>query len=194
VEILGHSLRVAPGEASFDSRRGFLFVGAIHEDMSPNADSLIWFLRDVFPRIRQRLGDIPFTIAGVNQSEAVRALAVPPVCITGHLPSLEDLYATSRVFVAPTRYAAGIPHKVHEAAAHGLPVVATPLLAEQLGWTERELAIAGDAEGFAARCIEVYSNPAMWNSLRETALTRVRIECSPQAFEESLRRILSNCS
>jgi hypothetical protein len=37
-----------------------------------------------------------------------------------------------RVFAAPTRYSPGIPLKVHDAAAHGLPVVRTPLMAEQL--------------------------------------------------------------
>ena len=194
VEVLGHCIEVVPGEPSFDRRRGFLFVGAIHEDASPNADSLIWFLKEIFPKIRQQLGDVPVTIAGVNHSETVRALAVPPVRIAGHLPSLQGLYAESKIFIAPTRYAAGIPHKVHEAAAHGVPVVATPLLAGQLGWTERELAIAQDAEAFAARCIEIYTDSGRWNSLREAALERVRRECSPQAFEESLRRILSNSS
>jgi GT2 family glycosyltransferase len=193
VEILGHSLETTPGQASFDSRSGLLFVGAIHED-SPNADSLIWFLKDVYPRICRQLGQVPMTIAGVNQSEAVRALAEPSVRITGHLPSLQGLYSESRVFIAPTRYAAGIPHKVHEAAAYGLPVVATPLLAEQLDWSEREIAIAGDAEAFAARCVEIYTNSEEWNRLREAALERVRRECSPQAFEENLRRILSNSS
>jgi glycosyltransferase involved in cell wall biosynthesis len=194
VEILGHSLDITPGLPSFDTRRGLLFVGAIHEDLSPNADSLIWFLKEVFPEIRRRLGDVPLTIAGVNQSDAVRALAAPPVRITGHLPSLEDLYSESRVFIAPTRYAAGIPHKVHEAAAHGLPVVATPLLAEQLGWSEREIGIAADSAAFAARCVEIYTSSMEWNRLRESALERVRRECSPRAFEENLRRILSNSS
>ena len=191
VEVLGHNIQVAAPGPSFDARKGFLFVGAVHRETSPNADSLIWFLTEIFPRIRRKLGDVPFTIAGVNRSERIRQLAAPPVRITGHLPTLEDLYASARVFVAPTRYAAGIPHKIHEAAAHGLPVVATSLLAEQLGWTECELAIAGDAESFAARCVEIYTDGAKWAGLREAALERVGRECSRQAFDESVRRILA---
>ena len=63
VDVLGHSLVVAPGETPFAARDGFLFVGAVHRDISPNADALIWFLSEIFPRIRKELGDVPFTIA-----------------------------------------------------------------------------------------------------------------------------------
>jgi hypothetical protein len=191
VEILGHSLMPVSTPCDFESRGGLLFVGAVHEEASPNGDSLIWFLTEVYPKIRATLGDIPVTIAGVNRSERIRQLAVGPIRVTGHLASLTDLYNAARLFIAPTRYAAGIPHKVHEAAAHGLPVVTTPLLAAQLGWTAAELGIAEGAEDYAVRCVEVYTNAEKWKNLRETALDRVRTECSPEAFSEQVRKIVS---
>jgi O-antigen biosynthesis protein len=191
VEVLGHSVEAAATATPFEAREGLLFVGAVHEERSPNGDSLIWFLSEVFPQIRKTLGDIPFTIAGLNKSERIRELARAPVQITGQLPSLEELYRKARLFVAPTRYAAGIPIKIQEAAARGVPVVATPLLAEHLGWSDRELAIGKDAEGFAAQCIEVYTNAVRWKSLRDAALERVQRECSPQAFETDVRQILA---
>ena len=152
---------------------------------------MIWFLSEVFPLIQKKLGDsIPLTIAGVNKSARLRSLAGPSVHITGYLPELGHLYAGARVFVAPTRYAAGLPHKIHEAAARGLPVVATPLLANQLEWTERELAIASDAETFASRCCELYLNPDQWLSKRNAALERVKADCSPASFDKSVEAVL----
>ena len=192
VDVLGHSIDAEPGNAGFESREGLLFVGAVHDDQSPNADSLIWFFRQVLPRICEKLGDVPVTIAGVNQSRRVLEMAPPHVRITGRLPSLAEFYLKSRVFIAPTRYAAGIPHKVHEAAARGLPVVLTSLLAGQLGWTDREVAIADDADTFSAQCIDVYANASRWASLREAALDRVRRDCSPRVFKETLQRILNS--
>jgi GT2 family glycosyltransferase len=192
VEVLGHNITPAAGDASFDSREGLLFVGAVHDESSPNGDSLIWFLSEILPRIQQGLGNIPVTIAGVNQSDRIRRMARPPVRITGHLPSLEKLYLQARVFIAPTRYAGGIPHKVHEAAARGLPVVTTPLLAAQVGWTDRELEIASDAESFADACIKVYTDSARWTQMRQAALDRVTVECSTEAFELAVSRILSS--
>jgi glycosyltransferase involved in cell wall biosynthesis len=168
-----------------------LFVGAIYSETSPNADSMIWFLNDVFPKIQKKLGEtIHVTIAGVNKSSRVQKLAGPSVHITGHLRDLSELYASARLFVAPTRFAAGLPHKIHEAAARGLPVVATPLLAGQLEWTERELAIAADAETFASRCCELYADPDQWLSKRNAALDRVRAECSPESFDKSVGDVL----
>jgi O-antigen biosynthesis protein len=191
VEVLGHSLVPSPSPQGFGSRSGLLFVGAVHEEASPNGDSLIWFLEDVYPKIRAALGDIPVTIAGVNESQRIRELASPPVKITGPLPSLEDLYAQHRLFIAPTRYAAGIPHKIHEAAAHGLPVVTTPLLARQLDWTDHELAIGGGAAGFAHQCIALYNDAERWTRLRNAALERVQADCSPNAFAKKVGQILA---
>jgi O-antigen biosynthesis protein len=193
VRVVGHSLEVNPTPKRFSERTGFLFVGAIHEELSPNGDSVIWFLEEVFPKIQAALGfDIPFTVAGVNNSGRVTQLAGPSVRITGHLPDLTELYNTARVFVAPTRYAAGIPHKVHEAAARGLPTVATPLLASQLGWQdESAMRIAGDGDSFAEQCIALYKDERLWSNLRQAGLERIRSECSKENFEARLMNALA---
>ena len=54
------------------------------------------------------------------------------VTCLGPVPDLTDEYARARVFIAPTRFAAGIPFKVHEALSYGLPVVGSRLISEQL--------------------------------------------------------------
>jgi glycosyltransferase involved in cell wall biosynthesis len=191
VQVVGHSLEPCPTPRPFEERRGFLFVGAIHEEASPNGDSMIWFLEEVFPKIQAALGtDVPVTIAGVNKSERIKQLAGPSVRVMGHVADLTDLYDSARVFIAPTRYAAGIPHKVHEAAARGLPVVATPLLGAQLGWSGGEpLLIGSDADSFAAKCIQLHSDSALWTRLRDAGLVRIQAECSREAFEDKIAAV-----
>ena len=193
VHVVGHALAPAPTPREFGSRNGFLFVGAIHEEASPNGDSVIWFLEEVLPKIQAKLGaDTPFTIAGVNKSERVQQLASSSVRITGHVPDLTGLYDGARVFVAPTRYAAGIPHKVHEAAARGVPIVATPLLASQLGWQDGDpFLTAGDADSFAQRCVDVYQDERLWSTLRKAGLDRIRMQCSVEEFEGSVKHVLT---
>jgi glycosyltransferase involved in cell wall biosynthesis len=188
IRVVGHSLAPAPTPRSFQQRSGFLFVGAIHEEASPNGDSVIWFLEEIFPTIQAKLGtEITFTIAGVNKSGRVRQLATASVRITGHLPDLTELYDSARVFVAPTRYAAGIPHKVHEAAARGIPVVATPLLASQLAWKHGDPFLVGEgANDFAEKCVALYTDEKLWTTLREAALVRICEECSVKHFEASV--------
>ncbi len=193
VHVLGHTLSVSPTPRSFEQRAGFLFVGAIYEEASPNGDSVIWFLTEILPKIQSGLGqNVSFTIAGVNRSERIRSLAGPSIHVIGHVKDLWDVYNAARVFVAPTRYAAGIPHKVHEAAARGVPVVATPLLALQLGWEDGSpFAVGADTDSFAAKCVELYTNKGTWTQFREAGLERVRAECSDEVFEERLTAILN---
>jgi GT2 family glycosyltransferase len=193
VHVLGHCVPATPTPRAFEKRNGLLFVGAIYEDASPNGDSIIWFLEEIFPKIQAKLGTVPLTIAGINRSDRVRQLSDNSVRITGHLPEIDELYDSARVFIAPTRYAAGIPQKVHDAAARGLPIVGTPLLASQLGWTEGSpMLVAGDAESFAARCVELHTDGGLWNRLRRAAIERIQEECSPDLFENRLQSIVLN--
>jgi len=193
VGIVGFSIQAAPTPQSFSGRNGFLFVGAIHEEASPNGDSMIWFLEKILPKIHAELGsDIPFTIAGVNKSERVKQLATSSVKIVGCVRDLTEIYNAARVFVAPTRYAAGIPQKVYEAASRGLPVVATSLLASQLGWEDGNPFLVGkDSDSFAQKCIELHRNSMLWEKLRDAAMERIRRECSVEVFESNLKDCLT---
>jgi GT2 family glycosyltransferase len=194
VKILGHSLHATPTAAPFEERNGLLFVGPIYEKTSPNGDSVLWFLDEVLPRVREALGSsIRFTISGVNGSARIHARTFEGVHIVGAVDDLTALYADHRVFVAPNRFGAGIPRKVHEAAAHGLPVMATGLLAAQLGWEDRvHLVVADDPETFARRLIELYQDPALWESTRAAALERVKIDCCPKRFNAQLTSIFAD--
>ncbi len=192
VQVLGHCVTITPTSRSFSERTGFLFVGAIYDDLSPNADAVQWFVKEIFPMIQKKLGpDTHFTIAGINHSDRITALAGPGIHVVGYIEDLTEIYDKSRVFVAPTQYAAGIPFKIHNAAAHGLPVVATSLLGGQLGWkNEEELLLADTAETFAENCVKLYSNSGLWNRIRENALNRVITDCSQESFDQTLKNIL----
>jgi glycosyltransferase involved in cell wall biosynthesis len=115
------------------------------------------------------------------------------VQITGHLDDVTPLYDRARVFIAPTRYAAGIPHKVHEASAHGIPVVATPVLARQLQWSDdKEIRVAETADAFAEKCVELHQDKESWMRIRNAALAAIRFECTREAFEKKLQEILAS--
>jgi GT2 family glycosyltransferase/glycosyltransferase involved in cell wall biosynthesis len=191
VECVGHALGASPTPASFDQRKGVLFVGAFHE-FSPNGDSVLWFLEHVWARFTERIGErVPFLVVGPNPPDALRRMESSQVQVLGGVDDLEPFYATSRIFVAPTRFAAGIPYKVHHAAAHGLPVVCTSLLADQLGWRSGSDLLAADTpEAFAEHCAGLYKDPDLWQRLRERGLQRIRLDCSREAFSEVLDRVI----
>jgi glycosyltransferase involved in cell wall biosynthesis len=153
---------------------------------------MLWFAEEVLPRIRRELQDVELLAAGLNSSAAIARLSGRGVRLLGPVPDLRSLYGTRRVFVAPTRFAAGLPLKVCEAAAHGIPVVGTGLIARQLGWQAgRDLLVGDDAESFARACIRLHTDADTWAAVRAAALRQVRSQCSRERFRSTVAALLS---
>jgi glycosyltransferase involved in cell wall biosynthesis len=130
-------------------------------------------------------------IAGVMHPGVEEQLDRKSVQIKGVVKDLAGLYDECRLFVAPTRFSAGVPLKIYEASAHGLPVVATTLAGSQLGWQDGEdLLLANDKGAFANSCIRLYQDEDLWKRLRGNALKRVVDECSLELFSARLKTII----
>ena len=113
------------------------------------------------------------------------------ITLAGPLADPAPVYDAHRVFVAPTRFAADVWYKVHDAAAHGLPVVATELLRAQLGWAEGEEMLCADASdpaGFAAQIVRLYRDPALWERIRAGALARIEAENGREHYARAAGR------
>jgi GT2 family glycosyltransferase len=190
--LLGYPIVLEPGTTPFAARDGFLFVGAMPGDDSPNADSLRWFAAEVLPLLRREFGEgLRLQVVGQCDAPSVRALDGAALDLLGPVEDLRPFFENARVMVAPTRFAAGIPHKVHQAAAFGVPVVTTSLIAEQANWRDgSDLLAASDATGFAEACTRLYRDEALWNAIRSSALDRCAADCSPEAFRQSIGVIL----
>jgi GT2 family glycosyltransferase len=193
VYVLGHSVEVLPTPRQFDQRVDFLFVGGIHDDKSPNADSLRWFVKMIWPRVLERLGpETKLHIVGHNRAPTILALKSDTVRLVGKVDDLSPWYDSARVVIAPTRIAAGIPSKAHTAAAYGVPMVTTRLIAEQLGWESGvHLLAEDDANDYADACCRLYTDRALWESVRNNALKQVASDCSPERFTQVVTDLLA---
>jgi O-antigen biosynthesis protein len=192
VHLLGYPIVPEPGTNPFAMREGFLFVGAMPSDASPNADSLRWFAAEVLPRLRREFGEgLRLRVVGQCDARSILALDGEALDLLGPIEDLRPIFEQARVMVAPTRFAAGIPHKVHQAAAFGVPVVTTALIAELANWQDgHELLAASDANGFAESCTRLYRDETLWAAIRKRALERCAADCSPAAFRQSVGVIL----
>jgi GT2 family glycosyltransferase len=194
VAKLGTAIAPQPTPAAFADRTGLLFVGAIHRDDSPNLDSLRWYAAEIWPALCALMPDPPvLTIVGYLAPEvALGDLATHPgLRWHGAAEALAPHYNAARLFIAPTRIAAGTPYKLYEAAAMGLPAIATAPLAAQLGWADgAALLTATDAPGFAAAICLLYPDEALWMKIRETALAKIAMENDPTDFRNSVADIV----
>ena len=119
------SIYFAPSTNVLVDECSCVFVGVMN--YKPNADAAIWFVRHVWPRIRERFPAAIFRIVGKSPTAEVQALAgVPGVEVTGSVPDVRPWLHRSTCAVVPLHIARGIQNKVLEAMACGRPVICSP--------------------------------------------------------------------
>ena len=142
--------------------------------------------------IRQEIPGMTFDIVGSAHSSMLQLSDKAGVFVHGKVASLSHFYNKCRIFVAPTRFAAGIPYKIHEAASFGLPAVATRLLCNQLGWRHQQELLAADIDknDFSQKVIELYDNKKLWNFIQNNSITFVRNEMSLHVYKKMKEDIM----
>lgn len=167
------------------------FVGSM--DWDPNDDGIMWFLRDVYPRIRQAVPNASLSVVGRNPSSQLRAVAAkqPSMTLTGWVSDVRPHLAQAEVVVVPLRVGGGTRIKIPEAMAMGKAVVATPIGAEGLPFRDgQEIRIAERPEEFARAVIELLSNPALRHSIGTHARAQVASRYSWDGVVDRLEEIL----
>lgn len=189
VELLSNLHEVAGRGADFDARQDLVFVGGFRHP--PNADAVLWFAREVFPRIRQRLPGVRFHCIGADPPAQIRALAAQPgIVVHGHVPDLVPYMEGARVAVAPLRFGAGVKGKVNLSMAHGQPVVATSCAVEGMHLRDGvDVAVADDAAGFADAVADLYGDRARWQAQAQAGLDNIVRHFSPDAASATVRRV-----
>ncbi len=196
VSLLGTKREPDLTPQTFAKRAGLLFVGAIHRQDSPNLDSLHWYAEAILPALALEMDEPPvLNVAGYVAPDVDMSHFAdhPHIKLHGPAADLLPAYQSNRVFIAPTRFAAGTPYKIYEAASYGLPCVATDLLARQLGWTPgTQLLIAPvyDPRRFAAQIAMLYRTETVWTRLRTQAAARLTAENSPATFTRAVADVV----
>ena len=112
-------------EKDFSKRKDLIFVGGFEH--SPNFDGVIWFSKEVYPKILEKFPDMIWHIISSNTNEIIKKLESKNIKIEGHLSdeNLYSLYQKCRIAIAPLRFGAGVKGKVVEAAYNQIPMVTT---------------------------------------------------------------------
>jgi glycosyltransferase involved in cell wall biosynthesis len=189
IMVWGHPMTTNATKSSFSEREGLLFVGSFLEPLSPNEDAMLYFTNDIFSLVQQRLKTRLF-IVGMNYLDSVERLASSSIVVTGQVDDLKEYYNKCRVFIIPTKYAAGIPWKLHETMSYGVPSVVTPLIADQLGLTHgKEVLVGRSPIEFADNIISLYEDEKLWNSLRNEGFRYLAEVCDPEKLKHDLSDI-----
>jgi glycosyltransferase involved in cell wall biosynthesis len=187
VTVLSYPALLRPTAAPWRARQGLLFVGAAAQIDGPNGDSLVQLLNGPMQAWAAQGTRLRVAGRGTGPGGWLAAHAGPQVELVGTVADLVPLYDAALAFVAPTRYGAGIPIKVLDAARHGLPVIASPFVAVQLGWRDgEELLVARDHEDWVVAAQRLARDEPLWQGLRARALDAVQRGHGPERFASGI--------
>lgn len=177
------------GRFSFLNRKDIMFLGSfVHP---PNVDAVEFFLDEIFPVVKKELPEVKFYIVGSNPPPGISKRMREDIIVTGHVKDLTEYFQSTRVFVAPLRYGAGIKGKIISSLAQGLPVVTTTIGNEGLDLRDgHDGMIADDKSEFAMKVVRLYKDKELWENLACNSVLFVKEKFSKEAAKDRLLEIL----
>jgi glycosyltransferase involved in cell wall biosynthesis len=142
------------------------FMGTL--SWEPNIDGLVWFLKEVWPILKDRFPTLKFYILGKDPDQRIKVLAQDDtqVIFTGFVKELDEYLKKSRVYIAPLRFGSGMKVKVLEGLYRGVPTVSTSIGAEGLKVEDgKHIMIADEPKDFAEKCIRLLNDETLWKTL-----------------------------
>lgn len=109
----------------------------------PNVDAVNYLSREIMPIVWQTRPETSLCLAGATPAASVKAVANDKITVTGWVDDMRDVYAQSRIFIAPMRIGTGLQNKLLEALAMELPCITSPLANKSLQASENEEILVG---------------------------------------------------
>ena len=193
IHVIPNSVDMPPPTAKPESGAEvrLLFVGTL--SYAPNHDGILWFCRDVLPRIRANsLRRVHLTIVGFNPSAEIVALEeAPDVTVAGSVESVAPYYTDSDIVIAPIRFGSGTRIKILEAMSYRRPVVSTTLGAEGIDATPGKHLMIGDtADEFAAACLDLIVGAEKRSALGAGGYSLIEEKYSDKVVRDMVTAIL----
>jgi GT2 family glycosyltransferase/glycosyltransferase involved in cell wall biosynthesis len=161
---------VASDVPGFEGRADIAYLGGFGHH--PNVEAVEWFVAKVMPLMREALPGVKFRVYGSNIPKSLLALAEKDdnLVIEGWVPSVDAVYKTCRVFIAPLQSGAGIKGKVIGALASGVPCVLSSIAAEGIPMVDDVVAcIADKPEEWVSDIARLYNDRKLWADMSKQA-------------------------
>jgi glycosyltransferase involved in cell wall biosynthesis len=191
IQLVSNIVDIPGSSTPFELRRDFLFIGSFQH--TPNTDAVLFFLKEIYPLVSQRLGDAKFYIIGEKPPSEIVTLASERVVVAGLQRDVRPFFENAKLSVAPLRFGAGVKGKINQSMAFGVPVVATSVAVEGMELNDREdILVADEPEEFARALIDLCESEELWTRLSENGIRKTRALYSTNAARKKLRFLFSD--
>jgi polysaccharide biosynthesis protein PslH len=133
----------------------------------PNIEGVLWFAREVWPKVIAQIPQATFTIAGKKPPAEIHGLSKngagkSSIQVIGYIPDLQPYLTKAGVFIVPLLSGSGMRVKIIDAWCWGLPIVSTSIGAEGIHFDPgKNILIADDPEDFANAVVKILHEPLL---------------------------------
>lgn len=170
-------------ETSFSERKNFISIGNfLHE---PNWQTVLQ-LKKLWKDIKKQLPEAEIHIYGAYASEKVFQLhnEKEGFIIKGRAESVETVFNTAKVLLAPIPFGAGIKGKLLESMQFGLPNLTSTVGAEAMhGNFDWNGFITDDENEFIKKAVLLYQDENLWRKSQENGFKIIENNFKKELFE-----------
>ena len=170
-------------ETSFSERKNFISIGNfLHE---PNWQTVLQ-LKKLWKDIKKQLPEAEIHIYGAYASEKVFQLhnEKEGFIIKGRAESVETVFNTAKVLLAPIPFGAGIKGKLLESMQFELPNVTSAVGAEAMqGNHDWNGFITDDENDFIEKAVLLYQDENLWQKSQENGFNIIENRFKKELFE-----------
>ncbi len=148
------------------------YIGAL--DWMPNQEGILWFVEQVFEKVKKEIPDIQLHVAGRNApewlEEILNAKRGSGILYHGEVDNAYEFMNRYAVFISPLFTGSGIRIKILEGMMMKRAIVATTIAAEGLPVSDRKnIFISDDSEEMAGIITDICHNREKYDEIGETS-------------------------
>ncbi len=143
-----------------------LHIGTMY--WPPNIDGILWFIRDIYSRIRNQRPDVNFDVIGARPPQEIVEMGKngSGINVTGYVDDPTPYLQKAGVMVVPLRSGGGMRVKILNALSQGLPIVTTALGCEGIAVEPgKHVLVADTPEEFARATLRLLEDKALATEL-----------------------------
>ena len=159
----GIDLTGIPPKAAAEKWAGY-HIGAM--DWLPNREGIDWFIKEVWPTVRQKAHGFEFYFAGRNMPPDLQNISIAGIHSMGEVADASEFIADKKMLIVPIRSGGGIRVKILEAMAAGKIVISTTVGMQGIEAVDRE-------HFLKANTVDEFSDAISWCLNNKEAVEKI---------------------
>jgi polysaccharide biosynthesis protein PslH len=172
-----------------EKKYDLIFAGNMN--YPPNIESALYIAQKIMPLLLQKKPDTKLVIAGATPANEILKLESKNIHVTGWVDDIREVFAESRLHIAPMLISIGLQNKILQAMAMKIPCIVSSLANNAIhAPTDDCLLIGNHPEEYVEQILLLLYDQMLYNKLSENAYEFVHKNFDWAAMVAPLEKIL----